>query len=248
MSSTVSVDLPGYAKVVFKVGRPVVLLTALIMSIPGEIHLAEVAGWDHFDFGLFTLNVAALMPVCVSVYAVVSAVIAEVAKRLGLPSRKSAQVGAMAALGLALAAQDVSHLIAQNYMHTSRVLVGLVSAIPPLVATHMLHMAATPKTTATEVEVAAPELEDDEDQDQGQKSAEGRKRPGRPRLRPEEVEAAVEKLKMAGDKVNAENLGQILNRSERSARRYLSEYKKAKAPVPKTEAPEVAATLFPVTA
>jgi hypothetical protein len=218
--STVSIDLPWYAKLVFKAGRPVVLVAALLMSIPGEIHLAIVAGWSP--------DVAKLMPVCVSVYAACSAVIADVAKRRQLPTRKSALVGAGAALILALCAQDVSHLISQNYMHSSAVLVGIVSAVPPLVVAHMLHMAAAPAQTASVVEVDEPEdVFEDEHQDQGEKPR--KRRPGRPGLDPAEVEAAVEKLRAAGDKVTPESLGKVLNRSSRSARRYLKELRAAEA-------------------
>ncbi|MCW2873526.1 hypothetical protein [Actinacidiphila oryziradicis] len=227
MSSSVSIDLPWYAKLVFKAGRPVVLVAALLMSIPGEIHLAIVAGW--------TPGVARLMPVCVSVYAACSAVIADVAKRRGLPSRRSALVGAVAALALALSAQDISHLIQQNYMHSSAVLVAFVSAVPPMVVAHMLHMAAAPAETASVVEVqevsdeAAEGLEDDymDDDMPGNKNGRQTRRGGRKGLSEEEVEAAIARLRVAGEKVNPENLGAVLNRSSRTARRYLTNMKRA---------------------
>ncbi|WP_340376646.1 hypothetical protein U5640_17010 [Streptomyces sp. SS7] len=213
-----SIDLPPYAKAVFKYGRPIVLLTALLMSIPGEIHLAEVAGWDSVTIWDWTFNVAALMPVCVSVYAACSAVIADVSKRLKLPNRRSALAGAVAALGLALAAQDVSHLIEQDYMGTSWLLVGAVSAIPPLVAFHMLHMAAAPESTASVVEVDEPEDEFEAGDDESDKP---RRRRGRPGLTEEEVQAAIACLNADGREVNPANLGEVLNRAPRTARRYL---------------------------
>lgn len=232
--STVSIDLPGYAKAVFRYGRPVVLLTALIMSIPGEIHLAEVAGWQAVNILGLTFNVAWLMPVCVSVYAACSAVIADVSKRLGLPNRKSALAGAVAALALALTAQDVSHLIQLDYMGTSWLLVALVSAIPPLVAFHMLHMAAAPESTASVVEVEEPQDEFEDDEDVSEDKPRKRGKPGRPGLDLAEVEAAVEKLNAAGEKVTPENLGQVLNRSARTARRYLSILKRQEVADEKT--------------
>lgn len=220
--STVSIDLPWYAKLVFKAGRPVVLVAALLMSIPGEIHLAMVAGWSP--------DVAKLMPVCVSVYAACSAVIADVAKRRNLPTRNSALIGAGAALILALAAQDVSHLIEQDYMKSSGLLVAIVSAIPPLVVAHMLHMAAAPEQTASVVEVDEPEddYEDEfEDDHQDETERPRKRRPGRPGLSEAEVQAAVDRLNAAGEKVTPENLGKVLNRSSRSARRYLKELREA---------------------
>ncbi|QXE37133.1 hypothetical protein KQY30_25855 [Streptomyces sp. GMY02] len=131
-----SMQMPWYARTVFVAGRPLVLVAALAMSVPGEIQMAQAAGWHGW--------VAWLMPVCISAYAAAAAVIAEVRRRMALPGRLTATIGAGAALGLALSAQVVAHLIEQSYMHTSAVLVALVSAVPPLVVAHMLHMAATP--------------------------------------------------------------------------------------------------------
>ncbi|WP_326827462.1 hypothetical protein [Streptomyces sp. NBC_01751] len=227
--STVSVDLPWYAKLVFKAGRPVVLVAALLMSIPGEIHLAEVAGWDHVSIWGHSFNVAALMPVCVSVYAACSAVIADVAKRLKLPNRKSALIGAGAALALALAAQDISHLIALDYMGAGKLLVAAVSAIPPLVAAHMLHMAAAPAATASVHEVVEEDQEDefeDEADEDGTVAKLGKRR-GRPGLTEAEVQSAIQQLQDAGETVTPQNLGQILNRAPRTARRYLAAMQRA---------------------
>ncbi|MCW2875488.1 MAG: hypothetical protein JWL99_6808 [Streptomyces oryziradicis] len=220
--SSVSIDLPWYAKLVFKAGRPVVLVAALLMSIPGEIHLAVVAGWDP--------QVAKLMPVCVSVYAACSAVIADVAKRRNLPTRQSALIGAVAALALALCAQDISHLISQNYMHSSAFLVGAVSAVPPLVVAHMLHMAAAPAVTASVVEVEEVSPEDDFEEDgqltlidgeTGLAKPKRRRGPGRPGKSPAEVKAAAERVAEEGQKVNAQTLGEALGLSARQGRRYL---------------------------
>ncbi|MFD5689674.1 hypothetical protein [Streptomyces rubiginosohelvolus] len=223
---TVAIDLPAYAKLVYRYGRPVVLVVALLMSIPGEIHLAEVAGWGHVNlFGLGPVNVAWGMPVCVSVYAACSAVIADVSKRHGLPNHRSATFGAYAALALALSAQDVSHWIKADYIGTSWLLVGAVSSIPPLVAFHMLHMAAAPESTATEVEVEEPEAILG-----GNEAAEkpGRKRkPGRPGLTDEEVTEAIIGLEAAGKDLTAKNLAEALGRAPRTARRYLAHMKRA---------------------
>ncbi|WP_411120592.1 hypothetical protein [Streptomyces sp. x-19] len=136
-----SMHMPWYAKAVFVAGRPLVLVAALAMSVPGEIQMAQAAGWHGW--------VAWLMPVCISAYAAAAAVIAEVRRRMALPGRLTATIGAGAALGLALSAQVVAHLIEQSYMNTSAILVALVSAVPPLVVAHMLHMAATPAAEMT---------------------------------------------------------------------------------------------------
>ncbi|PPT14819.1 hypothetical protein [Streptomyces cinnamoneus] len=136
-----SMHMPWYARVVFTAGRPFVLVAALVMSVPGEIRMAQIAGWHGW--------VTWLMPVSVSVYAGCAAVISEVRRRAKGPGRTTATIGAGAALGLALAAQVMAHLIDQGYMTTSAVLVAGVSSVPPLVVAHMLHMAATPPATMT---------------------------------------------------------------------------------------------------
>ncbi|MFF9644742.1 hypothetical protein [Kitasatospora aureofaciens] len=136
-----SMHMPWYARVVFTAGRPFVLVAALVMSVPGEIRMAQIAGWHGW--------VTWLMPVSVSVYAGCAAVISETRRRAKAPGRTTATIGAGAALGLALAAQVMAHLIDQGYMTTSAALVGAVSSVPPLVVAHMLHMAATPSATLT---------------------------------------------------------------------------------------------------
>jgi hypothetical protein len=136
LSLSRSMHMPWYARVVSTAGRPLVLVAALVMSVPGEIRMAELAGWHGW--------ITWLMPVSISAYAACAAVISEVRRRAQAPGRVTATIGAGAALGLALSAQVVAHLIDQGYMATSAVLVAVVSAVPPLVVAHMLHMAATP--------------------------------------------------------------------------------------------------------
>ncbi|MFI1799843.1 hypothetical protein ACH427_21160 [Streptomyces sp. NPDC020379] len=136
--------MPWYARVVFTAGRPFVLVAALVMSVPGEIRMAQIAGWQGW--------VTWLMPVCVSAYAACAAVISEARRRLDLPGRVTATIGAGAALGLALSAQVVAHLIDRGYMASSAILVAVVSAVPPLVVAHMLHMAATPAAEQKAIE------------------------------------------------------------------------------------------------
>ncbi|MEU9044116.1 hypothetical protein AB0D63_20915 [Kitasatospora sp. NPDC048343] len=136
-----SMHMPWYARVVSVAGRPFVLVAALVMSVPGEIRMAQIAGWHGW--------VTWLMPVSVSVYAGCAAVISETRRRAKASGRTTATIGAGAALGLALAAQVMAHLIDQGYMTTSAPLVAAVSSVPPLVVAHMLHMAATPTATMT---------------------------------------------------------------------------------------------------
>ncbi|MFJ7202109.1 hypothetical protein ACIQWR_01035 [Streptomyces sp. NPDC098789] len=136
-----NMQMPWYAKTVFVAGRPLVLVAALVMSVPGEIRMAEIAGWHGW--------VTWLMPVCVSAYAACAAVIATQRHLAKAPGRITATIGAGVALALALSAQVVAHLIDREYMATSALLVAVVSSVPPLVVAHMLHMAAMPAEELT---------------------------------------------------------------------------------------------------
>lgn len=117
-------------------GRPVVLGVALLMCAPGEYHLAETAGWnDPFTYG---------MPVVLSAYAGIAAAVASTRRR-GDRGRWSAIIGACFALGLAMAAQMVSHLITTGHVVADQpVLIAVTSLVPPAVVGHLLHLAASP--------------------------------------------------------------------------------------------------------
>ncbi|MFE4697264.1 hypothetical protein ACFRIC_09240 [Streptomyces sp. NPDC056738] len=117
-------------------GRPIVLGVALLMCAPGEYHLAETAGWaDPFTYG---------MPVVLSAYAGIAAAVAST-RRPGDRGRWSAIVGACLALGLAMAAQVVSHLITTGHVVADQpVLIAVTSLVPPAVVGHLLHLAASP--------------------------------------------------------------------------------------------------------
>lgn len=117
-------------------GRPVVLGVALLMCAPGEYHLAETAGWnDPFTFG---------MPIVLSAYAGIAAAVAST-RRPGDRGRWSAIIGACLALGLAMAAQVVSHLITTGHVVADQpVLIAVTSLVPPAVVGHLLHLAASP--------------------------------------------------------------------------------------------------------
>ncbi|UQA94960.1 helix-turn-helix domain-containing protein [Streptomyces halobius] len=137
-----AVALPWYA-------RPaafIVLAAALVMSAPGEYSLAVLAGWSPW--------VAWLMPVCVSVYAAVAAMFVD-SRPKGAPGRGTAVVGAAGALALALAAQVTAHLISAGFAASSAWLVAAVSAVPPVVVAHIMHMVARAHRVAVEEPVVA---------------------------------------------------------------------------------------------
>ncbi|QFZ75081.1 hypothetical protein GFH48_19020 [Streptomyces fagopyri] len=130
-------------------GRPIVLGVALLMCAPGEYHLAETAGWnDPFTYG---------MPVVLSAYAGIAAAVAST-RRPGDRGRWSAIIGACLALGLAMAAQVVSHLITTGHVIADQpVLIAVTSLVPPAVVGHLLHLAASPPDAHQDAE-DAPEF------------------------------------------------------------------------------------------
>ncbi|MFJ2301842.1 hypothetical protein [Streptomyces sp. NPDC087787] len=211
--------LPLYARIAATSGRPVVLLAALAMSAPGEYRLAMLAGW--------TPSVAALMPLVLSAYAAVAAVMAATC-----PDSRSAKVGAGMALALALTAQVTAHLIMAGYMSVGPVLVAAVSAVPPLVAGHLMHLATVGRTpsdavpdSATANESAmvanAPQTAEETAMPESAPVMSGQRPPLTPPS-PEVIRTAVAKLSADGRKVTGPMLAEHFRVSDRTGRRYLA--------------------------
>ncbi|WP_405554306.1 hypothetical protein [Streptomyces sp. NBC_01171] len=139
---------PWYARVATTAGRPAVLGATLIMSMPGEYHVARFAGWtDPWAYG---------MPFSLSAYAGIAAVVAATRPK-GARGRFSATVGAAFAIVLALAAQVVAHLVTTGHMdHDQAWLIAVTSMVPPAVLAHLLHLAATPTPATERVPAPAP--------------------------------------------------------------------------------------------
>jgi len=142
-----------------KHGQTTVLYAALALSAPGEYALAEMAGWDA--------RVAWLMPAVLSLYAAISASVAKAQKTtarelVGTPQEKeakrrsrSATWGALVALFMATAAQVAEHVLTTGATGARAWVVIIVSAVPPLVAAHVLHIDPP-------LELEAPQLPADE--------------------------------------------------------------------------------------
>lgn len=140
--------VPWYIGAVLYVAIPAAVLAALYMSIPGEIALAKTAGWSD--------RYAPAMPVCLSVYALAAGAISWYRRKMELPGQRTALLGGALALGLAMSAQSISHLIQQSYMTSSAGLLVAVSCVPPLTIAHLVHMAETP----SQVKSASEELKE----------------------------------------------------------------------------------------
>lgn len=127
-----------------KHGQTTVLYAALALSAPGEYALAQMAGWDS--------RVAWLMPAVLSLYAAISASVAKAQKAtarnaIGTPMEaeakrrsRGATWGALVALLMATAAQVAEHVLTAGATGARAWVVIIVSAVPPLVAAHVLHI------------------------------------------------------------------------------------------------------------
>ncbi|MFB7479507.1 hypothetical protein ACFUEM_08850 [Streptomyces anulatus] len=135
---------PRHVRWARKYGQMIVLYAALALSAPGEYALATMAGWDP--------AVAWLMPAVLSLYAAISASVAKAYKTTareaaGTPYEaearrrsKNATVGALLALFMATAAQVTEHVITATVFGPTLWVIVVVSAVPPLVAAHVLHI------------------------------------------------------------------------------------------------------------
>ncbi|EHM24273.1 hypothetical protein SPW_7367 [Streptomyces sp. W007] len=135
---------PRHVRWARKYGQTAVLYAALALSAPGEYALATMAGWDP--------AVAWLMPAVLSLYAAISASVAKAYKTTareaaGTPYEaeakrrsKNATVGALLALFMATAAQVTEHVITATVFGPTLWVIVVVSAVPPLVAAHVLHI------------------------------------------------------------------------------------------------------------
>ncbi|MEU5519541.1 helix-turn-helix domain-containing protein [Streptomyces sp. NPDC047860] len=205
---------PLYARITSAVSRPLVLLAALVISVPAEVELARSSGFTNgFEF---------LMPLTLSAYSAASAIIAANRPR-GSKGRISAIVGSGVALGMALSAQVVGHLISSGYMTSGPVLVSLVSSVPALAAAHMLHLAALPRGA----DKATEEPETDQEDIKDTPSAAPRQKAQRGRMKPslEVLTGAAKMLREANQPVNAQSLADVFSVSTRTAHRYLSTLK-----------------------
>lgn len=136
---TVSAAAPRWVGWFTDIGRPLSAIVVMVLCAPGERHLALLAGWGPtLSWGMAGLLV---------MYAGIAAVVATVRPK-GAPGKKTAVIGAILSLLLAMAAQPVSHYFVTGWMSASPRapfwLVTVVSCVPPFVMGHLLHLAADP--------------------------------------------------------------------------------------------------------
>ncbi|MET9480997.1 hypothetical protein [Streptomyces sp. NPDC006638] len=157
---------PWHVRTARKYGQSAVLYAALALSAPGEYALAQMAGWDA--------RVAWLMPAVMSLYAAIGASVAKAQKEaarlaVGTPLENEARrrshnatFGALLALLMATAAQVTEHVITATVFGPTLWVIVVVSAVPPLVAAHVLHI-DPPMELADVEQREAPAQEPQED-------------------------------------------------------------------------------------
>lgn len=213
-------NTPLYAKVAAIVGRPVVLVAALLMGAPSEIRLAQTAG-----FGGFT---AYLAPFVLSVYAGCAAVVASTRKK-GDRGWLSSILGAGLALGFALSAQVTAHLLAAGHISSGPWLITAVSSVPSIACAHLLHLAVMPKTPAVGVTHddsvgEGPNSDENDTEAQGPDEClvsppKGRSKARKPSL--EVIRNAAKAIESTGKRVSGPALAAALGVSDRSGYRYV---------------------------
>lgn len=145
---------PWWVRALVAVGRPGITFAVLIMCAPGEHHLAVLAGWET--------RLAWAMALVLAAYAGIATAVAD-ARPKGAPGKKSANLGAVLALALAMSAQPVSHLFVVGHWSADprapMWLVIVVSCVPPLVLGHLLHLAATPVARSGQAGTGVPRVD-----------------------------------------------------------------------------------------
>ncbi len=216
--------IPWHARATAAIGRPAVLLGALVMGAPAEISLARTAG--------FSGGTEYLTPLVLSLYAVCAAIAATRPK--GVRGRVSAIIGAIASLGLASGAQITAHLLAAGYVSSGPWLIAALSAAPSVSAAHLLHLAAVPRSTTVGVthdetrhgneEEPVNGSEDTKEEAEAAAPAAPRKKRPQGRSRPslQAIRDAAQNLDAVGEKVTAKALAAVFQVSERTGARYLS--------------------------
>lgn len=211
---------PWYARLASSAGRPLVLLGALLMSSPSEVSLAETAGYgEGFQY---------LAPLVLSLYAVCAATVAT-SRRKGDRGWLSSILGAGMALGFAMGAQIVSHLLAAGYVTSGPWLIAAVSAVPAVSAAHLLHLAVTPKTPAvgvTDKETGTEATEEPENAREEPKAPAPMLRPDKPskgRSKPSlaAIREAAQNLDVTGQLVTGPAIAKALGVSDRTGARYI---------------------------
>lgn len=146
-------ELPRSVVNIVRIGLPIALIAAELLSFPNLHSLAQIAGWNTL--------LAWLLPVALDVYMTVSA---EVWQHLPEthPIGKAAGRNARFALALTEGGNALNHLATAQGNPSHLTLVLAVSALPPLVVARLMRLASfLPKKTSAAVTDQQDDVEPD---------------------------------------------------------------------------------------
>ncbi|MBS2549642.1 DUF2637 domain-containing protein [Catenulispora sp. NL8] len=204
------------ARALVLAGIGIVILAAGILSFSALRRLGIAAGW--------TPGLAALLPVSIDVYALISTVSWLVLAE-GEADRRRSGINASVAVCLSVVGNGIEHLNAFHVLTVGWPVVIAVSAVPPVVMALSVHLAvrflAETEEAQTVPAVAAETVTDD-----GENGPERAVKGGWKTL-PEPVKisrakAATERLKAEGTPVTGASLAGMLGTTDRTGRNYLA--------------------------
>jgi hypothetical protein len=197
-------------------GIGIVILAAGILSFSALRRLGISAGWNP--------GLAALLPVSIDVYALISTVSWLVLAE-GPEDRKRSGINASVAVSLSVVGNGIEHLNMFHVLTVGWPVVIAVSAIPPVVMALSVHLAVR-FLAETEEAQTVPARVAETLTDNGENGPETAVKGGWKTL-PEPVKlnrakAATERLKAEGKPVTGASLAGMLGTTDRTGRNYLA--------------------------
>ena len=201
-------------------GIGIVILAAGILSFSALRRLGISAGWNP--------GLAALLPVSIDVYALISTVSWLVLAE-GPDDRRRSGINASVAVSLSVVGNGIEHLNAFHVLTIGWPVVIAVSAIPPVVMALSVHLAvrflaetAQPETVA-ESAVQTDDCADDNSISSGQETAAKDVWKTLPEpVKMSRVKTATERLKAEGKPITGATLAGVLGTTDRTGRNYLA--------------------------
>jgi hypothetical protein len=204
------------ARALVLAGIGIVILAAGILSFSALRRLGISAGWNP--------ALAALLPVSIDVYALISTVSWLVLAE-GTEDRKRSGINASVAVSLSVVGNGIEHLNAFHVLTVGWPVVIAVSAIPPVVMALSVHLAvrflAETEETQTVPAVTAEIMTDNGENGPETAAKDAWKMLPEP-VKMSRVKAATERLRAEGKPITGASLAGMLGTTDRTGRNYLA--------------------------
>jgi hypothetical protein len=204
------------ARALVLAGIGIVILAAGILSFSALRRLGISAGWNP--------ALAALLPVSIDVYALISTVSWLVLAE-GAEDRKRSGINASVAVSLSVVGNGIEHLNVFHVLAIGWPVVIAVSAIPPVVMALSVHLAvrflAETEETQTVPAVTAETMTDNGENGPETAAKDGWKTLPEP-VKMSRVKAATERLRAEGKPITGASLAGMLGTTDRTGRNYLA--------------------------